>query len=147
MFKITQSLISSMRLIWPSTESHSYFRCYFFLVSPFKTHPVKIAISRKNYISRICYWRSLRKRCGSIHGDPSTFLERVFFRFFWLKMPKRSRKHFWWKKLRTFLSKIARSRSFFRNVFGIARNTQKISGKSGNISKKIFLGNFLRWMR
>ena len=45
-----------MRLIWPSTESHSYFRCYFFLVSPFKTHPVKIAISRKNYISRICYW-------------------------------------------------------------------------------------------
>jgi len=27
-------------------------------------------------------------------------------------------------------------------VFGIARGTQKISGKSGNISKKIFLCNF-----
>ena len=75
-----------------------------------------------------------------------------FFWFFFDSICRRGLENtFDEKKLRTFLSKIARSRSFFRNVFGIARNTQKISGKSGDISKKIgplywnyrFLSHFL----
>jgi len=74
---------------------------------------------------------------GSIHGDPSTFWKEFFFWFFFGSICRRGLENtFGEKKLRTFLPKIARSRSFFRNVFGIARNMQKISGKSGNISKK-----------
>ena len=89
---------------------------------------------------------------GSIHGDPSTFGKEFFFWFFFDSICRRGLENtFDEKKLRAFLSKFARSRSFFRNVFGIARNTQKISGKSGDISKKIgplywnyrFLSHFL----
>ena len=82
---------------------------------------------------------------------PIHFLERVFWFFFDSICRRGLENTFDEKKLRAFLSKFARSRSFFRNVFGIARNTQKISGKSGDISKKIgplywnyrFLSHFL----
>jgi len=79
------------------------------------------------------------------------FGKSFFFNFFGSICRRGLENTFGEKKLRTFLSKIARSRAFFRNVFGIARDTQKISGKSGNISKKIgplywkyrFLSHFL----
>ena len=70
-------------------------------------------------------------RLGSIHGVPTTFLESVFFSiFFSLNMPVWSRKHFWWKKIGSFLSKISRSRSLFRYMSNIVKIMQKSREKT-----------------
>ena len=84
---------------------------------------------------------------GSIHGVPTTFWKVFFFNFFSLNMPVWSRKHFWWKKIGSFLSNISRSRSFFKYMSNIVKIMQNISGKNKNISRNNSLGDFSRWKR
>ncbi len=67
------------------------------------------------------------------------FWKSSFFDFFCFKMPVCSRKHFWWKKIKSFLLKMSRFGAFFSEfLWYILIHRENVRKKPGTSSKTIF---------
>ena len=72
------------------------------------------------------------------------FLERFFFSiFFRLKHPIFVRKHFWWKKIGSYLWKTPSFLAFFRYTYSVFSYIEKMTEKRLELHQKLFFRNFL----